>query len=162
MGCPQRWQSLCIHFTLQELFWLGKRAISPPDPLREAAKVCLVGPDAGFPYRVLPTIATLIGEKSQNIPIRYIKTGNTRLYLNKAPKNLKHSAPQKKTCLPGEGKDREKLPRSSIGSSWIVGCMWIVVCDGRGPSSILQASSGLFGPVSPSQFISLARSCLLE
>jgi hypothetical protein len=34
----------------------------------------------------LPTIATLIGEKSQNIPIRYIKTGNTRLYLNKAPK----------------------------------------------------------------------------
>src|SRR5579871_3999039 len=25
-GCPQRWQSLCIYFTLQELFRLGKPA----------------------------------------------------------------------------------------------------------------------------------------
>jgi hypothetical protein len=79
MGCPQRWQSLCIHFTLQELFWLGKLAISPLDPLREAANICLVEPDAAFPYRLLATIAILIGEKSQNIPIHEINTGNTRL-----------------------------------------------------------------------------------
>jgi hypothetical protein len=104
MGCPQRWQSLCIHFTLQELFWLGKLPISPLDPLREAANVCLVGGGCRVFSSRLPTIATLIGEKSQNVPIRYIKTGNTRLYLNKAPKNLKHSAPQKKNVSSGRRK----------------------------------------------------------
>jgi hypothetical protein len=109
----------------------------------------------------LPTIATLIGKKSQNIPIRYIKTGNTRLYLNKHPK-FKHSAPQKKTCLPGEGKDREKLPRSSIVSPWIVSCMRILICDGRRPSSILHASSGLFGEIGTLRFNNLAGSGRLE
>jgi hypothetical protein len=50
-----------------------------------------------------------------------------RLYFNKNPKNLKLSAPQKKTCLPGEGKDREKDPRSHtpgccLNGAWFHNC----------------------------------------
>jgi hypothetical protein len=40
--------------------------------------------------------------------------------------------------------------------------MWIVVCDGRRPRSIVHASSGLFGQVGMPQFNGLARSALLE
>jgi hypothetical protein len=35
----------------------------------------------------------------KNIPAIY-QERKIRLYFNKHPKNLKHSAPQKKTCLP--------------------------------------------------------------
>jgi hypothetical protein len=68
--------------------------------------------------------------KIQNYFTGYIKTGNARLYFNKHPKNLKHSAPQKKTCLPGEGKDRENDPHPRIGSSCRNGA-WIHNSFGR-------------------------------
>ena len=161
MECPQRWQSLCIHFTLQELFWLGKPASHPVGSLERSCK-CLPGRNQMGHHSPTTASSALPTGKLQKIISAIYQKAEFPTLLQQAPQKFKYSAPQKKTCLPGEGKDREKAARSSIGSSGIAGCMWIVVCDGRGPSSILQASSGLFGQVSPSQFIGLARSCLLE
>jgi hypothetical protein len=90
------------------------------------------------------------------------QNGKNRPYFNKNPKNLKHSAPQKKTCLPGEGKDREKPPCTRIGGYRFISRMWIARYGRWRPSSVLQASSGLFGQVGTSQFNGLARSALLE
>jgi hypothetical protein len=76
--------------------------------------------------------------------------------------NLKHSAPQKKTCLPGEGLDREKDPRSRLGSDCLVGCIWIVNCNGRRrPAPFLQASSGLFDQIGTLPINGLAGSARL-
>jgi hypothetical protein len=81
--------------------------------------------------------AVFSGKNKKTIPAIY-QAAKVGLYFNKHPKNLKHSAPQKKTCLPGEGKDREKDPRTRIVGYCFVGCMWISACDGRWwPYSIL-------------------------
>jgi hypothetical protein len=100
--------------------------------------------------------------KNKKSSQRYIKTEKSDS-TSVSTQNLKGSAPQQKTCLPGEGKDREKDPCSRPGSCCLVGCMWIVACDGRRwPASVLQASSGLFGEIGTLRFNSLAESARLE
>jgi hypothetical protein len=76
-------------------------------------------------------------EKQKNNPGNISSRKSPTLF-QQAPKKFKYSAPQKKTCLPGEGKDREKDPCTRIGGYCFIGCMWIGACDGRWwPYSIL-------------------------
>lgn len=89
------------------------------------------------------TIASLTSKNTKILQAVY-QNGKTGLYFNKHPKNLKHSAPQKKTCLPGEGKDREKDPHSRIGSSWINGA-WFHNCSGRWHQYPMPSENCLFG-----------------
>jgi hypothetical protein len=87
------------------------------------------------------------------------KTDSTSI----STQNLNTLHRQKKNVSPGEGKDREKDPYPYIGSPCLVGCMWIVACDGRRwPASLLQASSGLFGKIGTLEFNGLAVSAQLE
>jgi len=74
MGCPQRWQSLCIHFTLQELFCLGKPNAHESNATREAANSFLI------PTRICVIIrgsvrerAALMGKKHKNNPFAISK-----------------------------------------------------------------------------------------
>jgi hypothetical protein len=67
-------------------------------------------------------------KKYKNIP-RDISKRETRDSSSTSTQKFKHSAPQKKTCLPGEGKDREKDPHSHIGSCCLNGA-WFYNCSG--------------------------------
>ena len=97
--------------------------------LREVCKFFLSQTRCALPSVRQAQKRPLRQAKIQKYSTRYIKTGNPGLYFNKHPKNLKHSAPQKKTCLPGEGKDREKDPHSHIGSCCLNGA-WFYNCSG--------------------------------
>jgi hypothetical protein len=87
MGCPQRWQSLCIHFTLQELFWLGKPA-SVSRRAERSLQIFSQSDKMPTTIRASSTKTPLRPVKIQKYFRRYIKTGNLGLYFNKHPKNL--------------------------------------------------------------------------
>jgi len=101
-----------------------------------------------FVVRGLRASSAVSAEKITKIIATIYQESRVPTLLQQAPKKFKHSAPQKKTCLPGEGLDREKDPRSRPGSDCLVGCIWIVNCNGRRqPAPLLQASSGLFDQI---------------
>jgi hypothetical protein len=109
-----------------------------------------------------PVSTALNGKNAQKHSIRYIKTGKTDS-TSISTQNLNTLHRQKKNVSPGEGKDREKDPYPYIGSPCLVGCMWIVACDGRRwPASLLQASSELFGKIGTLEFNGLVVSATLE
>lgn len=131
-----------FHVTRAFLAWqTGKRE---SDALREVCKFFLSRTRCAQPSVRQAQKTPLRPVKIQKYFRRYIKTGIPGLYFNKHPKNLKHSAPQKKTCLPGEGKDREKDPHSRIGSCCLNGA-WFHNCSGRWRQYPMPSQSSLFG-----------------
>ena len=136
--------AIALHtFHVTRAFQAWQTASNRLDQLSEAANVFLVGNKLQSSFAGCMRRSPFSREKLQNSRVAIYHESRVPTLLQQAPKKFKHSAPQKKTCLPGEGLDREKDPRSHT-----VGCcpngVWFHNCSGRWRQSAMQTRSSLF------------------